>query len=155
MNSAKRVENWVRILEDLVRIPFTNIRFGLDVILGLAPIVGDFAGALCGLPLLVAGLRRRLPLRVLLMMTVNVLLDAVMGSLPVLGDLFDIAWKSHRKNLQLLQDPSSLSQVLGEAKMKMGALIGIVGLLLVALAGLLVFAVWAWISLLEWSWGVV
>ena len=148
------MEGWVRILEDLVRIPFTNIRFGLDVILGLAPIVGDFAGALCGLPLLIAGLRRRLPLTVLLMMTVNVLLDAVMGSIPLLGDLFDIAWKSHRKNLQLLSNPASLSQVLGEAKVKIGALVGIVALLVVLLGGLLVFAVWAWIYLLEWSWGV-
>jgi len=91
---------------------------------------------------------------VLLVMGLNVLLDAVMGSVPVLGDLFDIAWKSHRKNLQLLKDPGSLPAVVGEAKTKLGALIGIVALLLALLAGLLVFAIRAWIFLLEWSWTV-
>lgn len=146
------MDRWVGILEDLIRIPFTNIRFGLDVILGLVPVVGDFAGLLCGLPLLVVGMRRRLGWVVLLVMSLNVLLDAVMGSIPVLGDLFDIAWKSHRKNLQLLKHPASLPVVLGEARMKLGALIGIVGLLLAMLVGLLVFAVRAWILLLEWSW---
>ena len=149
-----RVESWVGILEDLVRIPFTNIRFGLDVILGLVPVVGDFAGLLCGLPLLVVALRRRLALKVLLVMTLNVLLDAVMGSIPVIGDVFDIAWKSHRKNLQLLQNPTALPQVLGEARAKIGALIGIVLLLVVLLAGLLFFAVRAWIHLMEWTWMV-
>jgi hypothetical protein len=148
------MENWVRILEDLVRIPFTDIRFGLDVILGMAPVVGDFAGLLCGLPLLVAGIRRRVSFPVLLVMTLNVLLDAVMGSIPLLGDLFDVAWKSHRKNLQLLQNPRSLPLVLSEARIKLGALIGIVALLMVLLAGLLVFAIRTWIYLLGWSWVV-
>jgi hypothetical protein len=148
------MDRWVRVLEDLVRIPFTNISFGLDVILGLAPVVGDVAGLLCGLPLLFAGVRRRVGWVVLMVMSLNVLLDAVVGSIPVLGDLFDIAWKSHRKNFQLLKDPGSLPAVLSEARMKLGALIGIVGLLLAMLVGLLIFAVRAWIFLLEWSWTV-
>ena len=118
------------------------------------PVAGDFAGLLCGVPLLVAGIRRRVGWIVLLIMSLNVLLDAVMGSIPLLGDLFDIAWRSHRKNLQLLKDPGSLPAVLGEARMKLGALIGIVGLLMALLVGLLFFAVRAWIFLLEWSWTV-
>ena len=143
---------WVRILEDLIRIPFTNVRFGLDVILGVVPVIGDFAGLLCGLPLLVAAVRRRLPLAVVAVMSLNVLLDAVIGSIPLLGDVFDLAWKSHRKNLRLLQSPSSLPEVLQEARWKLGAILGIVVLLAVLLVALLFSSLRLWTLLLQWGW---
>ena len=139
------------MLDDLVRIPFTRIRFGLDVIFGILPVVGDFAGLLCGLPLVVAGVRRRLPLGVLLVMLLNVLVDAVMGSIPLAGDLFDLAWKSHRKNLLLLREPTAVALVLREAWWKLGALAGIVVLLVVLLAGLLYFIAEAYVQTLGWG----
>lgn len=142
----------MHVLEDLVRIPFTEIRFGLDVILGLVPVIGDFAGLVCGLPLLIVGLRRRLHFPVLLMMTANVLLDAVMGSIPLLGDFFDVAWKSHRKNLKLLQNPEALPEIVREARWKLGALVGVVVLLAVMLVGLLAFAARFAAFAMEWSW---
>ena len=137
-----------------MRIPGTEIRFGLDVILGLVPVVGDFAGMLCGLPLLVAGIRKRLRFPVLLMMTANVLLDAVMGSIPLVGDIFDIAWKSHRKNLTLLRQPEFLPDIMREASWKLGALVGIVGLLAIMLGGLLIFAVRIVAIGLDWGWRI-
>lgn len=120
--------------------------------LGFFPVIGDFAGLLCGLPLLVAALRRRLPPIVVLVMTANVLLDAVMGSVPVLGDVFDVAWKSHRKNLRLLRDPAALPEIVQEARWKLGAMVGIVLLLGVLLLGLLVFAFSFLLIASEWSW---
>jgi hypothetical protein len=155
--SAERrfsTERWVEVLDDVFRIPCTNIRFGLDVILGLVPVVGDVAGLVCGVPVLVSGLRRRVPVSVLLVMTLNVLLDAVVGSIPVLGNVFDIAWRAHRKNLQLVREPSSLPLVLREVRWKLGALIGIVVLLAVLLAGLLLFTVRFMLLAREWVWTV-
>jgi hypothetical protein len=147
-------ERWVELLDDAFRVPLTNIRFGLDVILGLVPVVGDVAGLLCGLPLVLAGLRRRVPYSVLLVMILNILVDAVVGSIPVLGNVFDIAWRAHRKNLQLLREPSSLPLVLREARWKLGALIGIVVLLALLLLGLLLFTMKLLLLALEWGWTV-
>lgn len=141
--TVDRRERWIRILDDLVRIPGTRLSFGLDVILGLLPVVGDFAGLLCGIPLVVAGVRRGLPFRVVLVMVANLLTDAVVGSVPVLGNLFDLVWKAHRKNLVLLESPEAVSDVLREARWKLGVLVGIVFVLLVALVYLLVFFTWA------------
>ncbi len=125
-------------MDEAIRIPGTRITFGIDVILGLLPFVGDFAGMACGLPLIVAAVRRRLPVVVILAMLVNVLVDAIVGSFPILGDLFDLFWKSHRKNLQLLKNPGSLGLVAREAWWKLSGLLGVLVLLLVLGAFLLV-----------------
>lgn len=137
-------ERWTDLLDSAVRIPFTRITFGLDVLLGLVPIVGDFAGLLCGLPVLVVAVRRRRPAVVVLAMVANALTDAVVGSVPVLGNLFDLFWKAHQKNLRLLKDPSSLAEVIREAWWKLAGLVAVV-LLLVLLAVYLVFVL-IWFS---------
>jgi hypothetical protein len=145
-----RMERWTYLLDDFVRLPFTRFSFGLDVILGLLPVIGDFAGLLCGLPLLGAAIYRRRPIAVVLFMLLNVLIDAVMGSIPVAGDVFDIAWKSHRKNLRLLKNPERLPEVLREAWWKLAGLAGIVILLIVFLISLLVMVLDAYVGLLGW-----
>jgi hypothetical protein len=146
-----RLERWIEILEDLVRIPFTRITFGLDVVLGLLPVIGDFAGLLCGIPLVAAAIKRRLPFRVVLVMLANVLVDAVFGSVPVLGNLFDLLWKAHRKNLELLKHPDALADVLREARGKLAALVAIVSILAIALVFLLAAFFWLYIRLLSAS----
>ena len=133
---------WTNVLASAVRIPLTRITFGLDVILGLVPILGDFAGLLCGVPILVVAVKRRIPFVVILAMVANVLLDAVVGSIPVLGNLFDLFWKSHQKNLQLLQHPGSLATVMREAWWKLAGLVAVVALLLILAAYLVVVFLW-------------
>ena len=139
------LERWIRILDDLVRIPGTRLSLGLDVVLGLLPVVGDFAGLLCGAPIHVEAVRRRLPFRVVLLMVANLLVDAVFGSVPLLGNIFDMLWKAHRKNLLLLRSPESIPEVLREARWTLAALAAIVLLLAAGLAFLLVYFAWlAW-----------
>jgi len=112
-----RLHRLVYWLEECFRIPFTQTRFGLDALLGFFfPGVGDAAGIVAGIPILLAALRRRHPWRVVLVMTVNLLLDATIGSIPLFGDVFDLVWKAQRKNLVLLEDPQALAAVLREAK---------------------------------------
>ena len=93
----------VRMLDDLVPIPGTRFRFGLDPLIGLVPGAGDVAGALLsGYALLVAA-RLGAPPAVLVRMVGNIAIDTVVGAIPVVGDAFDFGWKSNRRNLALLE----------------------------------------------------
>jgi hypothetical protein len=90
------------VLDTAVGIPGTRIRLGLDALLGLLPGIGDALGALLsGYGLLFAA-RRRVPLVVLLRMLGNILVDASVGVIPIVGDLFDIRWKASTRNVRLL-----------------------------------------------------
>ncbi len=94
----------VRLLDDGFRLPGTEVRFGLDPIVGLlAPGAGDALGGLTTVLFLLEGLRRGVPPSVLLQMALNGLLDSLLGTVPLLGDLFDLAWKANRRNLELLE----------------------------------------------------
>ena len=135
-----------------MRIPGTRLSFGLDVIFGLLPVVGDFAGLLCGVPLVITAIRRRLPFAVILVMMANLLVDAVFGVVPLLGNLFDLLWKAHRKNLELLRQPEDLGRVLREAWWKASAVAAVVTLLAAALVFLLVLFVFAVIRLQTGFW---
>lgn len=110
------------ILDEAVPIPGTKHRFGLDFVLGLIPGLGDVTGMLLGVPMFATAVKRRLGWRVFLMMSFNVLIDAVGGFTPVLGNIFDFVWKGHAKNLKLLEDPQAASSMLREAGWKIAAL---------------------------------
>jgi hypothetical protein len=95
---------FARWMDSVFRVPGTELRFGLDGILGLvAPGVGDLASGGLGAYLFFVALRRGVPLPIIARMAVNVVIDTVVGSVPVLGDLFDFAWKANDKNLELIQ----------------------------------------------------
>ena len=94
---------FTRLMESVIRIPGTSIRIGLDPLLGLVPGLGDAAGAALAGYLVVMAARLGAPAAVVARMIGNVALDTAAGSLPVLGDLFDFAWKSNSKNLALLE----------------------------------------------------
>ena len=92
-----------KLLDRAVRVPGTNIRFGLDAVLGLSPGGGDLAGAVFSAYLILLGSQMGLPAHVLTRMVANVAIDTLGGSVPLLGDLFDVAWKSNTRNLELLE----------------------------------------------------
>lgn len=97
-------EQLTRWLDDAIRVPGTNIRFGLDSIIGLLlPGVGDTVTGVGSLTLLFVALRRGVPSVAMARMVFNIGIDALVGSVPVLGDLFDVAWKANRKNLELIE----------------------------------------------------
>ncbi len=101
--SLDRLRTLSRVLDDLVRIPGTRFRFGLDPIIGLVPGLGDAAGAVFSAVILLAGVRLGAPPVVLLRMAGNIALDAIVGAIPVLGDAFDFGFKANRRNLALLE----------------------------------------------------
>jgi hypothetical protein len=96
----RRLATW---LDDGIRIPGTKMRIGLDPIIGLLPGVGDAAGAIMAGAIVVEALRWRITRFTILRMAANVALDTVLGSVPIVGDLFDAAWKGNRRNMQLLE----------------------------------------------------
>ena len=90
------------LLDDGIRIPVVGVRFGLDPVIGLIPGLGDFAGAIMSGYVVVLGARLGAPNSVILRMIGNVAVDTVGGSVPLLGDLFDIGFKSNIRNVALL-----------------------------------------------------
>ena len=90
------------VLDDFIRIPGTSIRFGLDGIIGLIPGVGDAIGGIASCVILVAAWVRGVPSPVLARMVSNVAIEVVVGAIPVVGDMFDIAWRANRRNYALL-----------------------------------------------------
>ena len=99
---------WIDIVTDWmdnkIRIPGTQIRFGLDFLIGLIPYVGDIASfAISGL-LLTGMARHGASGMLLLKMIGNVLLDALVGTIPLIGDLFDLRYRANWRNLKLFEE---------------------------------------------------
>jgi hypothetical protein len=90
------------LLDDCFRVPGTSIRFGLDGIIGLIPGLGDILGGLASTIIVVAAWVRGVPYITLFRMVVNIGIEVLLGTIPLLGDAFDIAWKANRRNYALI-----------------------------------------------------
>ncbi len=99
--AERRIGAVAHVLDDLVRIPGTGQRVGLDPIIGLVPFFGDLAGALMSAWIVLEAARFRLPGVVLLRMLVNAVADFAIGLIPFLGDLFDLGFKANARNMEL------------------------------------------------------
>ncbi len=99
-----------RILDTAVQIPGTGIRIGLDPLLGLLPGIGDALASLVGSAILMMASQLRVPKIVMLRMSVNLLLNGVIGAVPVAGDFFSIWFKSNARNAELLRRHSRPTQ---------------------------------------------
>jgi len=92
-----------KALDSAFQIPGTRVRFGLDPIIGLVPGIGDAIGAVLSAVIVFQAARLGVSRSTLFRMMGNVLLDTVVGEIPLLGDLFDVGWKANTKNLNLLE----------------------------------------------------
>ncbi|MGH9578305.1 MAG: DUF4112 domain-containing protein, partial [Terriglobales bacterium] len=95
--SDQQLDELAAWLDEAFVVPGTSIRFGLDALAGLLPGIGDLLTGMASMLILQAAWQRGLPRVALMRMLVNVALDSVVGSIPVAGDLFDVAWKANRK----------------------------------------------------------
>lgn len=100
----ERLDRLATLLDNSIRIPGTRIRVGLDGLIGLVPGIGDSLMLLISLYVVLRARMLGAPLSIILQMLVNVALDFVVGSVPVLGDIFDIAFKANIRNIDLLRD---------------------------------------------------
>jgi Domain of unknown function (DUF4112) len=101
-DSLRRVNAVATLLDDALHIPGTNLRFGIDPLIGLVPGLGDLIGGAASAYIILEAARAGAPASVLVRMAANVGIDTLIGSVPVAGDLFDFAWKSNTRNAELL-----------------------------------------------------
>jgi hypothetical protein len=151
----KRLRNFSRLLDNAIAIPGTNYRVGLDPILGLIPGGGDTVGLVFSCYVIYEASRLGASKTTLGQMTFNILLEAVVGTVPGVGDLFDVVWKSNARNMQLLDDhlgvaqselsPSGVPQVATGHRNRGFTILLLVGLVL-AIVGLVALS----IAILHW-----
>jgi hypothetical protein len=135
-----RARRLARLLDDLIRVPGTNIGIGLDPIIGLIPGVGDMIGGLMSSYILMVAAQEGVPASVLTRMLGNIALDSLVGVVPLLGDLFDFGMKSNRRNVDLLERYLATPSKTKAASRGIVALVILAAILLIV--GLIVAGVW-------------
>ena len=135
-----------RLMDSRFTIPGTNIRFGLDPLLGIFPVAGDAAGLLVSGVLVAYMARYGASRKLVLLMAGNVVLDALIGSIPLLGWIFDFYYKANDRNVRLLRQYHTEGKHQGKGT---GLLIAILAGFLLVLAGIIYLSV----QIAQWVWG--
>ncbi|QLE57626.1 DUF4112 domain-containing protein [Nostoc sp. TCL26-01] len=102
--TIKRLRQLSRLLDKVIAIPGTPVALGLDPIIGFIPIGGDVLGLLLSSYIVFEASRLGLPKKILQKMIFNIIIDTLVGSIPVLGDLFDFAWTANEYNIRLIEE---------------------------------------------------
>ena len=144
--AERRIGRVTHALDELVAVPGTSIRVGLDPVIGLIPVVGDAVAAVVGVWVIGEAARFGIPRLVLGRMAVNLIVDLAIGAIPFLGDLFDFAFRSNSANLGLFRrhalDPGASTR--SEQAFFAGLLLVLVGIAWLLL--LAVGAVWQFLT---------
>ena len=136
--TARQMRRLAWLLDASIRVPFTRFRLGLDSLMGLVPGVGDAAGAAMSGFIIAQAWRMGASPATLGRMIGNVLLETVVGVVPLLGDVFDMAYKANLRNVRL-----ALAQIDRDdaaARGHRGARAGAVWIVLIAVAVLVIVA---------------
>lgn len=102
--NLRRIRQISHLLDNAIGIPGTKYRIGIDPILGIVPGGGDFVAMVFSAYMIVTAAQMGVSQEKLVQMVSNVIVDTFAGTVPVVGDLFDVAWKSNIKNLELLEE---------------------------------------------------
>lgn len=102
--AQKRIRAVSHVLDEAIRIPGTNIRFGLDPVFGILPVAGDTVAAVLSAYVIYEGYRVGAPASLLAKMAALVAVDTIIGSVPVLGTVFDAVWKANTWNVDMLSE---------------------------------------------------
>jgi hypothetical protein len=143
-----RLRAITRLMDQAFGVPGTKWRFGLDALFGLVPGLGDIAGGLIAVYALRVARQLGAPGVIQLHMLTNIAIDASIGTIPVIGDLFDFVFKAQTRNLALLDDWLQTPHVATKRSKR--------GLILVPVAIVIVFAtltilgIWLLFILIHW-----
>lgn len=138
--SLKRLQRMSHLLDKAIAIPGSDIRVGLDPILGLLPGGGDVVTGLLSVYIVFEAAKMGLPAQTLGRMGGNILLDVLSGMVPVLGDLFDVGWKANSRNVALIEKHMA-APAPSRAADKIFSIVVIVGLVLLVI-GMAALSVW-------------
>jgi hypothetical protein len=146
--ALRHLDVLAKLMDSRFRVPGTDIRFGLDALIGLVPGAGDLTTfGISGYMLWVMAQNGASGF-VLARMILNVLIDTLVGSIPILGDLFDVAFKSNTRNMRLMEQHYKEGRHNGSA---WKVIIPVLLLLFLLIAGI-VYLVW---MLVTWLWGII
>jgi len=134
-----RARTLARLLDSVARVPGTKIRFGADAVVGLVPGLGDIGGAALAGYLVILAQRLGVPRSVVLRMLGNVAIDTIAGTVPLIGDMFDVAFKSNLRNVALLE--SALQRPAATKRTSRLLVVGTILALVLLVAGALVVTV--------------
>jgi len=148
--SLEALRRWARLLDSEFVIPGTTIRFGLDPILSLIPGVGDLTSPVFTVALLVHAVYQRVPRIVMIRMVANALIDALIGAIPVAGNITDVFFRANLKNLALLDRHvhSGPRPSRGDFAfvLALAAIVGLLAILPLFLALWLALRLWYWLA---------
>ncbi|WP_237072704.1 DUF4112 domain-containing protein [Pseudaestuariivita rosea] len=99
-----KLERLANTMDNIVRVPGTNIRIGLDSIAGLVPVLGDSAALIPAGYIVFKSKQLGVSNHTTGRMLFNILVDVVIGSVPLVGDIFDIGWNANLRNVALLKE---------------------------------------------------
>ena len=135
--AERRIGRMTHLLDELIEVPGTSIKLGLDPVIGLIPVAGDAVSALAGGWVILEASRFGVPRVVLARMVMNLALDLGIGAIPLLGDAYDLVFRSNSRNLALFRkhalDPAA------STRSEQALFIGL-GLLIVGIVWLVVMA---------------
>lgn len=136
------------LMDEQFRFPGTKFRFGLDPILNLIPVAGDMAGLVVSAGLLLAIAKKGASSKLVVLMTLNILLDATIGAIPIVGQIFDFFFKANSRNIELMKAHYLEGKHQGSGKNTVLVVIVVLILVLALLCyGLYKLAVWLWTSI--------
>jgi hypothetical protein len=137
------------LLDNAIPIPGTDYRIGIDPILGLLPGGGDTVAGTLGAYIVIEAARMGIPPKVVGQMVGNIIFDSVVGTVPVLGDLFDVGWKANVRNIALLEKHLHLTRQ--NQKVNLLFLIGLIILLTTIVIGFTTLTV----LVIRWLWNLI
>ena len=153
LNSKRinRLHRLSQLLDNAIAIPGTKYRIGLDPILGLIPGGGDTIAGVLGAYIILEAARMDIPRKVLWKMVGNILFDSLVGTIPVIGDIFDAVWKANVKNMTLLESHLSVEQ---QEQNLQNNLIFLIILVIVLLMILIGFTALTFV-IISWFWNLI
>lgn len=148
-SAVRRLDSLSYVMDNSIPLPGTNRRFGLDAVIGLVPGLGDAAGSLMSAYIVVQAARLGAPASSLVRMVLNVGIEAVVGAIPFVGDLFDAWFKANARNVRLLR------QELDRPGSTRKASTGVVLAVILALVLILGAVGWLAISVIQALWQAI
>jgi hypothetical protein len=97
-------------LDNSIKIPGTNQKIGIDAIIGLIPILGDFIGVIFSTYIMYSGIKMGVSSKIVKKMATNLAIEFIIGSIPIIGDIFDALWKANKKNVELIEEATIENQ---------------------------------------------
>jgi len=97
-------------LDDSIKIPGTNQKIGIDAIVGIIPILGDFIGIIFSTYIMYSGIKMGVSSKIVKKMATNIAIDFIIGSIPIIGDIFDALWKANKRNVELIEEATIENQ---------------------------------------------